>query len=188
MNDVDTRPPARILTERLTLRLPEPDDAPAMFDAWSSDPEVTHFLSWRPHERVDQASAHITRSREGWERGDGFVWFLERNDSRAVIGSIAAWPGHGVALGYVLAKREWSRGFMTESVRVVAEWYLTRAKVARVWATCDPDNRASARVLEKAGFELEGTLRRWEERPNLAIPGPHDALCYSRIRSEPGTP
>ena len=67
-------------------------------------------------------------------------------------------------------------------------WFLpgrsrltSNSQVRRVWAVCDIDNRASARVLEKIGFEQEGVLRRWITHPNVG-PEPRDALCYSRVR------
>jgi RimJ/RimL family protein N-acetyltransferase len=69
---------------------------------------------------------------------------------------------------------------MAEAVDAVSTWFLSQSSVERVWATCDVENTASARVLEKAGFELEGTLRHWDVHPNLGG-GRRDALCYSRI-------
>ena len=70
---------------------------------------------------------------------------------------------------------------MGEAVDAVAAWFLSQPAVERVWATCDVENPSSARVLAKAGFELEGTLRRWDVHPNLGEKR-RDALCYSRIR------
>ena len=175
------RPPERIETARLVLRVPRPEDAPVMFRRWASDAEVTRFLSWLPHTELRQSELHIERVRGWWVGDESFVWFLETRSGGEVIGSVAARRSHGVNLGYVLARDEWGKGYMTEAVRAVAEWYLAHDTVHRVWATCDPENVGSARVLEKAGFELEGRLRRWEDRPNSPAPGPHDALCYSRV-------
>lgn len=50
-------------------------------------------------------------------------------------------------------------------------------EVCRVWATCDVDNPASARVLEKAGFTFEGVLHRWN-RHNVSA-DPRDARVYA---------
>ena len=47
-----------------------------------------------------------------------------------------------------------------------------------VWATCDVDNLASARVLEKAGFEREGRLHNWIVHPNIG-PEPRDCYVYA---------
>ena len=70
---------------------------------------------------------------------------------------------------------------MVEAVRAVAGWYLEQGVVERVWATCDVANTASARVLEKAGFEFEGVLRRWDVHPGAGGQR-RDARSYSLTR------
>ena len=70
---------------------------------------------------------------------------------------------------------------MTEVVRAVADWALAQPEVHRVWAVCDVDNLASARVLEKAGMECEGRLRRWFLHPNVSA-APRDCWCYARVK------
>lgn len=54
--------------------------------------------------------------------------------------------------------------------------------VSRVWAVCDVENRASARVLEKIGMRFEGILARWSIHPNLSDE-PRDCRGYARLRS-----
>lgn len=175
------RPPEELLTGHLRLRRPQLPDAPVIFERWTQDPEVTRHLVWVPHRDVAQAEDHIRRCLAGWEAGGEYVWFIETRTDHAVIGSIAARDqAHGINLGYLLARDAWGHGYMAEAVDAVASWFLSRATVERVWATCDVENAASARVLEKAGFEFEGILRRWEVHPNLGQ-GRRDALCYSRI-------
>ena len=175
-------PPEGFQTDRLVLRRPVAADAEAIFDGWARDPEVTKYLVWRPHASVADARDHIARCRTSWEEGREFVWLIQHRDEAELVGSLASrHTGHGVNLGYLLARRFWGRGFMVEALEPVVDWWLARPGVYRVWATTDVDNRASARVLEKAGFELEGVLRRWDRHPNVDLE-PRDALCYSRIR------
>ena len=75
---------------------------------------------------------------------------------------------------------------MTEAVCAVADWALAQADIHRVWAVCDIENRASARVLEKAGMTREGVLRGWSLHPN-AGGTPRDCWCYARVK-EAGAP
>jgi RimJ/RimL family protein N-acetyltransferase len=153
-----------------------------MFQRWATDPAVTRYLVWRPHSDVSECVAHIDRCGKAWEASTEFVWFIELRASADLIGSIASRPGgHGVNLGYLLARDSWGEGYMAEALQPVVDWWLTRPDVFRVWATCDVENASSARVLEKAGFEREGVLRRWERHPNVG-PEPRDALCFSRTR------
>lgn len=51
----------------------------------------------------------------------------------------------------------------------------------RIQASCDAEHRASARVLEKTGLTLEGTLRRYLVLPNLGGV-PRDVFCYAQVR------
>jgi RimJ/RimL family protein N-acetyltransferase len=96
-----------------------------------------------------------------------------------MIEALAQW-------GYVLAPRLWRRGLMTEAVHGLVQWAMTHPEVYRIWAVCDVENVASARVLERAGMQLEGTLRRWLFHPNLSQ-SPRDWLCFAAVkpRDEP---
>ena len=92
--------------------------------------------------------------------------------------------GHRVELGYILGRAYWSQGFMTEVVGAGGDWALAQPEVHRIWAVCDVDNRASARVLEKVGMEREGRLRRWSAHPNVSL-APRDCWCYARVKEAP---
>jgi len=89
--------------------------------------------------------------------------------------------GHKVELGYVLARKFWRQGYMTEAVRAVVSWAIKDADVYRVWAVCDIENVASARVMEKAGMQREGILRRWSMHPNRSDE-PRDCYCYAKTK------
>ena len=153
-----------------------------MFAAWASDPEVTYFLTWSPHTDIAESEAHIARCEEAWHVGTGYVHFLVERGTERLVGSIASRPGpHGVEFGYVLASGTWGQGLMVEVLDTLATWWLESGGAHRVWATCHVDNDRSVRVLEKAGFRYEGTLRRWLVQPALS-PKPQDHRCYSRVR------
>ncbi len=62
------------------------------------------------------------------------------------------------------------------------DWATSIEEIFRIWATCDVQNPASARVLEKAGMTKEGILRRRTRRPNLGSDVPRDDLVYSWAR------
>jgi RimJ/RimL family protein N-acetyltransferase len=176
-------PPNEFRTARLRLRKPVLRDAAEIFERWAQDAEVTRYLVWTPHRDVTESEAHIARCEAGWSDGTSFVWMIEEHSEGALVGSIAARPGvHGVNLGYLIARQAWGRGLMVEALQPVVNWWLGQRDVFRVWATCDVDNAASVRVLEKAGFEFEGILRRWDYHPNIG-PGRRDARCYGLVRA-----
>lgn len=89
--------------------------------------------------------------------------FAIATESEAV-GSIGLMPGQDVhrytaELGYWLAEPYWGRGIVTGAVRAMVEYGFQELGLHRIFAEPYAGNKASARVLEKAGFTLEGRLR-----------------------------
>jgi ribosomal-protein-alanine N-acetyltransferase len=69
---------------------------------------------------------------------------------------------------------------MTEAVQVATQWAFETWPLRRIWANVMGPNRASARVLEKAGYVLEGTFRDAIcDRRGIM----HDEFIYGRFRS-----
>lgn len=62
-------------------------------------------------------------------------------------------------LGYYVAEEYWGKGIMTEAVRQICEYVFSESDIIRIYAEPFAYNTASCRVLEKAGFQYEGTLR-----------------------------
>jgi RimJ/RimL family protein N-acetyltransferase len=86
-----------------------------------------------------------------------------------------------VDIGYALVRRRWRRGLMSEAVDAVIRWALSQPEIFRVWATCDVENVASARLLEHVGMRREGILRRWIVHPNVSDT-PRDCFCYAVVK------
>jgi RimJ/RimL family protein N-acetyltransferase len=176
--------PENIVTPRLLLRKPVPDDAPAVFQEYAHDPEVTRYLTWKPDQTLREVIAFIERAAEGWKKGTTFTWALTLKETGGVIGMIdARVDAYMVNLGYVLGKQHWNKGYATEALQAVLEWTNSEKDVYRVWAVCAVENATSARVMEKAGMCREGILRRWMVFPNIGGT-PLDCYCYSHVKNE----
>lgn len=175
----------RILTTaRLVLRPPRADDAGGIFHGYAQDPGVTRYMVWRPHRSIADAEAFLHTCEAGWKAGDDLTWAITERGTDALIGMVGCrLRGHKSDIGYVLARPYWNRGITTEAAGAVAAWALAQPGIVRVWAVCDVDNPASARVMEKIGMQREGVLRRWCIHPQVS-PEPRDALVYARIRTE----
>ncbi|MEN8159047.1 MAG: GNAT family N-acetyltransferase [Myxococcota bacterium] len=170
-----------LATPRLRLRRPRVADAALVFEAFGHDPEVMRFLAWRPHASLADAEAALGRRIERLANGVEYSWILEAEG--AAVGMISAWrDGAALELGFVLTRSAWGRGLMTEAARAVVDWAIG-AGVRRVWATCDVENGASARVLSKAGLAPQGPFERPVVRPNLSS-GPRPSLLFS-VESKP---
>ena len=176
--------PEQIETERLTLRKPCMDDVLAVFDGWAKYPEVTHFLSWHPHDRVEQTEALLKRSIEGWSGDSNFRYLLEVKESGALAGMIELRlekEPFKISLGYTGAFAQWGKGYMTEAVRACIEWAFQQPAIRRVYATTDVENIPSQRVLEKANMQREGLLRKDSIHPNISAE-PRDCYIYAIVK------
>jgi RimJ/RimL family protein N-acetyltransferase len=65
-----------------------------------------------------------------------------------------------VEVGYMIDPEQWGNGYATEAVELVCRYAFDERRLEKVFATVYATNPASARVLEKVGFQQEGTLRK----------------------------
>jgi [ribosomal protein S5]-alanine N-acetyltransferase len=168
--------PNTITTPRLHLRPPCMEDAPLIYAAYTQDPAVAKYMVWRPHTDLSQTQAFIERCMEAWGKGDRFPYILTLAENNQPIGMLEARvQEHLLDIGYVLAQSEWGKAYMPEAINALVSLAFQVDRIFRVQATCDIDNYASARTLEKCGFIQEGRLEYWTVHPNISnIPRP----CY----------
>jgi RimJ/RimL family protein N-acetyltransferase len=100
------------------------------------------------------------------------------------VGGIGLDPGQDVAcrsaeIGYWLGEPLWGRGIMSEAVVAVTAWGFARLDLCRIWASVFEWNLGSMRVLEKAGYQLEGRLRQSVTKAGRTI----DQLLYARLKA-----
>lgn len=97
------------------------------------------------------------------EEGSGARVAIESISDKAFVGwcTFNEWNPNfrSASLGYCLHQAAWGRGYATEAARALLQWAFDTLEVNRIQSEADSRNVASARVLEKLGFELEGTLR-----------------------------
>lgn len=176
------RPPEIFQTKRLVLRKPRAEDVPVLFDAYMTDRKVVRYLTWRPHETVGETYAAIDRWDEEWRKGESFPFTLSAERAMASpFGMIhLRRKDHAVWFGYVLRESHWGQGYATEALSALVDWALSQPGIYRASASCDVDNPASGRVMEKAGMRFEGTLKRFVIHPNMSAE-PRDAMMYARV-------
>jgi len=170
-------------TSRLLAKPAAIEDTKVVFDEYASDPAVAKYMTWTPHRGVDDTKDFLTRCERVWADGSAFPWSLWRKQDGAFVGLIEMRVHANAAdLGYALGRRWWRQGLMSEAVTAVVQWALEQPSIYRVWATCDVENEASARLLARVGMEREGVLRRWLVHPNVSE-APRDCLCYSIVKA-----
>ena len=174
------RLPARWTTTRLDARPATTADADATFAAWTSVAACTRWLSFPTAKTVEESRAFLETVEHAWAGAGGHLsWLLHEGEQ--LIGSIGAdVEGPIATVGYVIAPAYWGQGYATEALRRLCEVALAEPTIYRVEATCDVENTASARVMEKAQMQREGRLRRHTIFPNVAA-GPRDVWLYARV-------
>lgn len=83
-------------------------------------------------------------------------------------------------LGYYISEEYWGRGIMTEAVKQICQYVFSESDIIRIYAEPFAYNAASCKVLEKAGFQYEGTLRRNAVKNGKVI----DMKMYSLLKEE----
>ena len=167
-------------TPRLILRPITPADAMPIFAAYAQDPEVTRFLTWRPHTRIEETQAYIAHC---LATPMARTYVITARHDAAILGAfnLATTPPGRVDCGYVLARQHWGHGLMPEALAHLARWSLGQPGIWRIGGVCDVANDASARVMEKAGLVREGILRRWSLHPNVSDE-PRDGISFAKVR------
>jgi [ribosomal protein S5]-alanine N-acetyltransferase len=161
---------------RVWLRPPVVADAKELFSRIASDPEVTRYLSWRPHSGVAETRRVITSL---FNVGDERTWLIETDGEVAGLCALRRPRPYSVELGYCLARKWWGRGLMSEAVSLMLADLQSDPTVYRVSAYCHVDNAGSAGVLQRCGLSLEGRLARYGLFPNISDE-PQDVLFFGK--------
>ena len=102
-----------------------------------------------------------------------------------VVGSIGVFRQGNIhkqtaEMGYYIAEGYWEKGIMTEAVKQICEYVFDKSDIIRIYAEPFAYNAASCRVLEKVGFQYEGTLRNNAVKNGKVI----DMKMYSLLKEE----
>ena len=156
--------PPRLVTARLVLRPLVEADAEGVF-AYASNPNVARFTLWDAHRSPAESLLFITdyavyRYVDQEPEPVGIA-LRERPDW--IIGTVGCFwvskPHAVMEIGYALGEEHWGRGYASEACAALLDWVFGEYPLERMQARVVHENEASARVLEKLGFQYEGTLR-----------------------------
>jgi [ribosomal protein S5]-alanine N-acetyltransferase len=155
-----------LTTPRLLLRpLAEPD-APALYTA-CSNPNLTAFTLFETH-TTPEVSANFIKTyalpNYAVATPDPLAITLNNALNGELIGCCGGrWTeircNNSIEVGYWIAEPHWGHGYATEALRALVPYLFATLSPRRIQAHCMTTNRPSARVLQKAGFQFEGTLR-----------------------------
>ena len=151
-----------IQSERIVLRELVLDDCTDRYVAWLQDTEVNQWLETRWSQQ-DLSSVREFVARVTADPNSALAAIVVRESQKHVgnikIGPID-WVHKRAEISYFIGERDvWGLGLASEAIKLMTERALGSLGLERVQASLYEPNLGSARALEKAGFELEGTLR-----------------------------
>ena len=174
-------------TERLLLRPASRADLDAV-QTWAADAENVKYMSWGPNTRqetwnflVECEAAALETPRMKYD----FVAVLK--ETGRVIGSCGVYlekNGSTGMLGWILHREFHGLGLGTELARALVAFGFEQLGLHRIYAYCYADNRASSRVMEKAGLRREGRSVKSELLRNSSPDDWRDIDWYAILKEE----
>ncbi len=167
----------------IRLRLQADSDLPAIVRALQ-DPDIPRWT--RVPSPYGEAEAKRWHEQQAAAREVGELLHLLVVDATTddLLGSVgivhADWVEGRCELGYWTARESRGRGIASRAVRLLCAWAFDNLPVERIEIHAEPENTASRRVAEAAGFEFEGVLRSYFVNKGVR----RDAASYSLLRAE----
>lgn len=182
----------RLDTPRLHLRPLQPDDAPALF-AIHADPAFMRYWSSTPWTSLGQAQALIEGDLRDLAAGAHLRLGIVRRADGRLIGTASLFnlsaQNRRAEVGYGIASDCWRQGYVSEALDALLDHAFGPMGLRRLEADIDPRNIASARSLEKLGFQREGLLReRWIVGGEVSDSALYGLLAPQRRRPAPPRP
>jgi RimJ/RimL family protein N-acetyltransferase len=156
-----------LVTERLTLRPWQRDDAPAALATYGHA-EVARWLSPVMSRVHDLAAMRLLL--EQWIAEDARLvppagrWAIERNEDRMVIGGAILLPlppgDEDLELGWQLAPPMWGKGYASETTYALASWAFGQG-VGELFAVVRPDNTRAAATVRQNGMHWVGETTKY---------------------------
>ena len=136
-----------------------------------------------PYPYSEQDGIDFISSMLSANEDETFAFAITLDDK--AIGSIGVFRQQNIhrqtaEMGYYIAEEYWGKGIMTDAVKQICEYVFRNSDILRIYAEPFAYNTGSCRVLEKAGFQYEGTLRNNAVKNGKVI----DMKMYSLLREE----
>lgn len=148
-----------LLSPRLVLRAPHKEDIDALAHL-ANNANIATMVSRMPHPYTAKDAADFVRRTNAGEIGK-CVYAITRGNDGAFLGCCALEPqkdGHTLEIGYWLGEPHWNKGYGTEAAHALIDMaFRTRSEIDQIDARCRVANIPSKRVIQKCGFQFQGT-------------------------------
>lgn len=143
-------------TDRFILRQFKLSDVQDIFDNWSSDIDSAKYNAWSVHENEKITKSYVSEWVDYYKKINYYHWAIVDKNNEEVIGSISVSniknKKRYCEVGYTVAKKRWNQGIATEVLVYILEFLTSDVGFETIRAMHDIRNKASGRVMEKAGM------------------------------------
>lgn len=160
MKDVGT---VRLETDRLILRRLELTDAVDMFNNWCNDDDVTRYLPWDSHGKIEVTYDILNMWLKDYDNSHVYRWIVILKDGNKPIGTVDVVnkdiDNKVFELGHCYSKESWGKGIATEVLGKVISFLFDEVGAHVIFAKHNENNPASGKVMQKVNMKYDGTLR-----------------------------
>jgi RimJ/RimL family protein N-acetyltransferase len=179
--------PDQIETERLDMRAPRAGDAPLIHAAIQES--LAHLQPWMPwaraDETVDDLETHLRMMAARFITREDLPLMLWRKSDGLYVGGSGLhrmdWSVPCFEIGYWVRASLEGQGYITEAVNGITQFAFDMLAAERLEIRCDTRNLRSAAVARRAGYRLDGTLRKDSRDPKGDL---RDTFVFSKIRGD----
>lgn len=183
MLEINFSPFPLLTTDRLILRSITPEDASVIFKL-RSNPDVMQYVNRPLVQSMEEAVAWVELVMNNVKNNIGITWCIcLKNNPSENIGNIGLWriecENYRAEIGYMLEPTFHKKGIMSEALNRIIDFGFSQMNLHSIEAQIDPENKASAKLLEKSGFKKEAHLKEnifWKGRFE-------DTAIYSVIKN-----
>ena len=149
-------------TKRLILRRMLRSDAADMYE-YACLPEVTRYLTWRPHPDYRYTCRYLEYLDKKYNEGAFYDWAIVYKENLKMIGTCGFtridFENNWAEVGYVLNPNYWGMGIAAEALSRVIKFGFLTLNLHRIESRYMIGNDRSRRVMEKCNMTYEGTFR-----------------------------
>jgi ribosomal-protein-alanine N-acetyltransferase len=160
--------------KNVNLKIAEKEDLPLLLEWFNSLDFIGRY------DPVDAQQSKTDLEKKYDKLGSDEKWFFIQKKDGTKVGFIGTHLYGGLEIGYALIPTERGKGYCTEAAKIMVDYLFMSKDIIRIQAATSLENKASQKVMEKAGFQREGTIR----KGMFAWGNWVDLYLYSILREE----
>ena len=166
-----------LYSKRLILRKIKEADAEEIYNGFINQEEFLYYAN-KQKRTLEEEKESLVGIDAKYQKSDYYNWLITLKDTKAIIGSINAniFQDDSVIFNYAIDNRYTKKGYMTEALDLVINFFLEDVKLDKVYCGCVTKNTASKKVMENNNMKLEKVIPKYVELSD----GLHDMYLYSK--------